>query len=274
MSTLSLITFIARTADRNPRGMLGAATLCDALAEQLDLDPLIIGTPFEPLNGGWKAELDAAMPDLQDLAQACEQILTLHMTPLIVMGRCASALATLPVVARNRPDACVVWFDAHADANTPDNSVSGYLGGMVLTGAAGLWDSGLGGDMSLSDVVLVGVRDIDPAERALIDADLLRAVPPGKNMIDQLRTAIGNRPVYIHIDCDVLEPGIVPTEYRVPGGLTLNDLRACCDVLAQNEIVGIEIAEFEVCWGDAGEIASPESLLEALKPLLRRFENS
>lgn len=269
MSTLSLITFLARTADRNPYGMLGAAMLCDALTTQLDLDPLIIGIPSEPLNLNWEGELDAARPELQDLAQACEQTLALHMTPLIVMGRCASALATLPVVARHRPDACIVWFDAHADANTPDTSPTGYLGGMVLTGAAGMWESGLGDDMPLSNVALVGVRDIDPSEQSLIDADILRAVRPGKNMIEQLRTAIGNQPVYIHIDCDVLEPGIVPTEYRVPGGLTLADLRGCCEVLAQNEIIGIEIAEFEVLWSEDGALASPDELIDAIQPLFR-----
>jgi arginase len=272
MSTLSLIAFLARTADRNPRGMMGAAMLCDALAEQLDLHPLIIGTPFEPLNLSWKEELDAARPDLQDLAEACEQIFALHMAPLIAMGRCATALATLPIVARNRPDACIVWFDAHADSNTPETSISGYLGGMVLTGAAGMWDSGLGGDLPLSDIVLVGVRDIDPMERTLIDADVLRAIPPGTNLIEQLRIAIGNRPVYIHIDCDVLEPGIVPTEYRVPNGLTLDDLRTCCELLARNEIIGLELAEFEALWEEDGEVASPTALLDALQPLLKAMQ--
>ena len=268
-ASLALITFLARTADRNPYGMLGAAMLCDALSAQLDLDPLIIGIPSEPLNLNWKAELDAARPELQDLAQTCEQTLALHMTPLIVMGRCASALATLPVVARHRPDACIVWFDAHADANTPDTSPTGYLGGMVLTGAAGMWESGLGDDMPLSNVVLVGARDIDPPEQMLIDADVLRMIRPGKTTAEQLQNAIGNQPVYIHIDCDVLEPGIVPTEYHVPGGLSLADLRACCEVLAQNEIVGIEIAEFEVLWADKDTPASPDELIEALQPLFQ-----
>lgn len=267
--SLSLIAFLARTADRNPRGMLGAAKVCDALAEQFDLDPLIIGIPVEPLNANWQEELASARPDLQSLGLACEQSLALHMTPLIAMGRCASALATLPVVARHRPDACIVWFDAHADANTPDTSASGYLGGMVLTGAAGMWESGLGSDMPLSDVVLVGVRDIDPPEQALIDADVLHAVRPGKDLITQLHAAIGNRPVYIHIDCDVLEPGILPTEYRVPNGLTLDDLHDCCDVLAQNEIIGLEIAEFESFWPETDTAAKPDALMDALQPLFK-----
>jgi len=48
-----------------------------------------------------------------------------------------------------------------------------------------------------------------------------------------------------YLDCDVLEPGIVPTEYRVPGGLDLQQLKGALQVLAECEVVGLEIAEFE-----------------------------
>ena len=73
----------------------------------------------------------------------------------------------------------------------------------------------------------------------------LCAVPPGKRMVEELRTIIGRWPVYIHINCDVLEPGIVPTEYRVPGGLTLPDMQLACEALAQNEIAGLELAALQ-----------------------------
>ncbi|WP_275477567.1 arginase family protein [Aureimonas ureilytica] len=42
-------------------------------------------------------------------------------------SRCAVSIATLPVVAKHHPDACVVWFDTHADLNTPESTTSGYL---------------------------------------------------------------------------------------------------------------------------------------------------
>ena len=115
---------------------------------------------------------------------------------------------------------------------------------------------------------MAGARDLDPAEHGLIERGLLRSVPPGAAMLVQLKAAIGNRPLYVHIDCDVLEPGIVPTEYRVPGGLTLEELNACCKVLAQNEIVGLELAEFEAVWPETGKAAVPDGLIAALAPLL------
>jgi hypothetical protein len=53
----------------------------------------------------------------------------------------------------------------------------------------------------------------------------------------------------------------------VPGGLTLADLRAVADVVAEHEIIGLEIAEFESQWSD-GRQGSPGPLIEALAPLL------
>ena len=93
---------------------------------------------------------------------------------ITTMGRCAAGLATIPAVTRHHGQACVVWFDAHGDSNLPSSSSVPYLGGMVITGAAGHWDSGLGGGLSMSNVVLVGARDLDPHERQLIDSGVLR----------------------------------------------------------------------------------------------------
>ena len=52
-------------------------------------------------------------------------------------------LTTLPAALRNRPEARVLWLDAHGDYNTPDTTGSGFLGGMCLAGACGEWDAGL-----------------------------------------------------------------------------------------------------------------------------------
>jgi arginase family enzyme len=172
----------------------------------------------------------------------------------------------VPVVALRRPDACIVWLDAHGDCNVPTSRAEPYLGGMVITGAAGLWDTGLGGGLDIGKVILVGARDLDPDERALISAGKLQWLEVGPDLPARLRTAIAGRATYVHLDCDVMEPGIVPTEYEVAGGLTLADLRGVAEVVAENEVVGIEIAEFEAQWRD-GRPGAPGPLIEALSPL-------
>lgn len=270
----ALTLFRGRVADRNPLAMLGAERLGLALAQRLGLIPRVLGTPAPPLAAQWDVELEAARPELLELAQALDQTFQRGEIPITTLGRCAASLATLPVVARHHPDALVVWFDAHADSNLPSTSASGYLGGLVLTGAAGLWPTGLPSGLPLGNVVLVGARDIDPAEQALIDRGSLQLVKAGHDLANRLASAIGQRPVYVHIDCDVLEPGIVPTEYVVDGGLSLADLRLAAATLSKNKVIGLEISEFQARWSESGTEASPEPLINVLSPLLAKIRPS
>lgn len=265
--------FLGRVGDRNPLGMVGAEQMSLALARRFGMVPNTLGTPSPPLSANWDVELDAARSNLTALSILLAESFQRSEVPVTTLGRCAASLATLPVVARYRPDALVVWFDAHADSNLPSNSTSGYLGGLVLTGAAGLWETGLPSGLNLQNVVLVGARDIDAAEHALIDSGQLKLVKCGTGFAERLADAIGDRPVYVHLDCDVLEPGIVPTEYLVPGGLTLEDLHMAAVTLANNELIGLEISEYQASWSSNGIDASPEPLIDALKPLLSKLHS-
>jgi arginase family enzyme len=275
LSRLALTTFRGCSSDRNERGMQGTVLLGRAIGERAGIECTMIGTASAPPTArNWDRVLETARPGLLELATAYRQLMSTQRVPITTFARCACALATLPVIARHRPDAVIVYFDAHGDVNTPATSATGYLGGLVISGAAGMWDSGLGDGLALANVVLVGARDLDPFERELIESGRLRNVTPGPRIAERLAAAIGSAPVYIHIDCDVMDPGIVPTEYTVPGGLSLADLRAICERLARNEIVGVEIAELEASWNDTGEPAFIEPLLDALQPLWSARRNA
>jgi arginase family enzyme len=270
---IALTTYIGRAGDRNARAMRGASTLGEALARRTGLRPHRIGTPGQPIAGGWAAQLEAAVPDLRQLGAQIGEILDRGARPWSAGGRCAASLATLPQVARRRPDAAVVWLDAHGDCNAPTEgaeSADNYLGGMVLTGAAGLWPTGLGADMALGQVVLVGGRDLDPPERARIERGELALVEAGPDLAARLRAAVRGRAVYVHIDCDVLDAGLVPSEYQVPGGFSLRDLAEACAALAEHEVVGVEFSEFEGEWPN-GAIDDGARLVEAVGPLLRKM---
>jgi len=265
---VELILFAGLAGDRNDRAMAGAALLADTLGAVTGLQPTILGAKRMPLPGGWAAQLRAASEELRLLATATDQALGEGKAIISTMGRCAAGLATLPVIARHHPDAVVVWFDAHGDCNVPlGRSPESYLGGMVLTGAAGMWNTGLGGDLDLANVILVGSRNLDPPEQDLLSSNALRLVKGGPDLAGRLSAEIAGRPVYIHIDCDVLDPGIVPTEYSVAAGLTIADLAEACAALAGCNVIGMEIAEFEATWPE-GRAADPALLEQALAPLL------
>lgn len=264
----SLIIYRGRAGDRNPRGMAGAHLLGSAIARRFGFATTFVSSA-QPISASlrWDEQLAAARADLQAFAGTYAGLLGTGNRIVATMGRCAAGLATMPQIARRYPDACIVWFDAHGDSNLPSSNDVPYLGGMVITGAAGHWDSGLGAGLDMANVVLVGARDLDPHEKSLIASGRLKLVDVGPRLVERLAAAVGEREVYIHLDCDVLEPGIVPLEYEVPGGLTLADLNACAAELARRKVIGLEIAEFECAWAD-GQPAAPDKLVDALAPLL------
>lgn len=197
------------------------------------------------------------------MAERIDEVLMSGAVPVSAVTRCAVALATQPVVLRRRPDAVVVWLDAHGDINVPTESRTGYLGGMALSGPMGWWDSGLGAGLPARQAILVGARDLDPNESTHLATGPITLVESGDALGDRLATAIAGRPVYLHLDCDVLQPDLIRTDYSVPDGFTLDDLRTCAEAAAHSEVLGIEIGEFE------GEgTATVEDLLDALDPVL------
>jgi arginase len=264
----ALTIFQGRVGDHNDRGFSGAAAVGAEWQRRLARSAVTVGTPEPPLNTGWRDELAAAHSTLQEMSQRLEAVYAAGQVPVTALTRCAVALATVPVMARYHPEALVVWFDAHADLQTPDTTTTGYLGGLALSGPMGLWNSGLGSGVRPNHVVLGGARDIDPPEQRLIDDGAVRHIPVGPTMVDDLDSAIDDRPVYFHLDCDVLEPGVVPTDYRVPNGMSLDELGSVARRLAENRVVGVEVAEFEGSWAETGRPGDPGPLLDALAPLV------
>jgi arginase len=260
--------FYGRAGDHNDLAMPGAMAIGLALEERTGSVPVVIGSPEPSLNTGWREELDAALPLLRQIRARFDNVLAGGSISIAATSRCAVSLATLPAVARHHPSACIVWFDSHADLNTPEVTTTGYLGGLAFAAPVGLWDSGLGAGLALDQIVLVGQRDLDPFEQELIDRYGIPYIKPQGDIAAELRSAIAGRPVYMHLDCDVLNPGIVPTDYAHEGGLSLEDLRVCCEVIAGHDFIGIEIAEFQNAWEQGGKAVSPDPLLDALAPLL------
>ena len=74
----------------------------------------------------------------------------------------------------------VFWFDAHADLNTPGTSPSGHFHGMVLRALIGheAFNFSPNHPLSPKQVVLLGLRDLDPAEQDYIEAERIRLIPP------------------------------------------------------------------------------------------------
>lgn len=260
---IELTAYQGPAGDRNTQGFVGAAQVAAELGRRLDRPVTSVGTHAEPLSARWDRELEAAAEGFRSLAEQYVSIFEAGRTPVTAINRCAAAIATLPIVARYRPDAVIVWFDGHADLNIPSNTETGYLGGIAFSSALGLWDSGFGAGVASGNAVLVGARDLDPAESEVIATGAVHHVTVED--LSDLAAVIAGRPVYVHIDCDVLEPGQVPTEYAVPGGLTLAQLATAMHDLSTSELVGLEIGECQAGPADAKAVSA---VVEALMPVL------
>ncbi|WP_234804084.1 arginase family protein [Ensifer adhaerens] len=265
-----LIVSQGRIADRTPGAIPGAAMTAEALGKQTGLQPTVIGTPSPAKEDDWSTSLPEAGETLAGLQAAIAATLQRGNKPLLVANTCSASLATLPVVARECPDAILLWIDAHGDFNTPQTTESGYLGGMVLSAACGLWESGHGSGLNPAQVVIVGARDIDPAETALLQQAGVHTLSPAAAPPEAILSLIGDKPAWIHVDWDVLEPNHVPAAYAINDGLDPQALRAIFAAIPQQQIAGIELAEFEASHDAAKDAAAIECLLGIIEPLLER----
>ena len=172
--------------------------------------------------------------------------------PLILAGNCGSSLGTVSGVRAATPndpsDVGVIWLDAHADFNTPDTTTSGFLDGTALATLTGqCWQAltaSIPGFLPVSDahVVLVGARDLDPAEEAALARSRVARVEAARMQaagaeaaLDDALTALARRVsrVYLHIDLDVHEPAEArANQYAVPGGLSPSTVRELVRVVA------------------------------------------
>lgn len=233
-----------RLADRAPGAIKGAALAAQLVERLTGVSASGVGEPAPAVSDDWTVSLPQACETLVGLREAVSASLARGNVPVMVANTCPASLATLPVVARERPDAVVLWVDAHGDFNTPESSETGFLGGMVVAAACGLWDSGHGSGLNPQQVVIVGGRDIDEQEDALLRDAGVRVLPPSETTPESVLHAIGKAPVWIHIDWDSLEPGFVPAAYKVPDGLMPEQLRAVLAALPREQIAGIEFTEF------------------------------
>jgi arginase len=202
--------------------------------------------------GGWhKVGLHGA-----HLADAVAVLRRRGAFPLALLGDCNGSLGMLAGLQHAGARRLgMVWFDAHGDFNTPETTLSGYLGGMPVAVAAGLCLHRIRKQVGLEPIdtrrlVLAAVRDTDPLEQELIEEHRLAAVRTSDLKSDRrhLRDAMQKLSdvcdaIYIHIDLDVLDPEDAPgMNFPVPGGPTseqLGEAIALCLSFEKSAALGI-----------------------------------
>jgi arginase len=180
----------------------------------------------------------------KQLAPAVRRAVAAGQFPLVLAGSCDIAMSVLSGFDHARCG--VVWFDAHGDFNTPESTITGFFPGMSLAIIVGhchqdLWAQ-IGPNTPISEAatLMLGVRDLDPAERERLERSAIQVVPwrDGKPQADVLASldelAKRVQEIYLHIDLDAFDPQVAPgiVDPAVPGGLSLQDMEGVIRAVA------------------------------------------
>ncbi len=195
----------------------------------------------------FRHEIGAAFDVSRTLAGSVREAIEGGAFPLALAGDCSACLGILAGMIGGRTG--IVWFDSHGDFNTPETTVTGFLGGMPLAAAVGrCWTAlcaAIPGFQPIleSRVVLCDARALDRREEEELRTSAVRVVDARRverlgiqealrHPVDALAAEVDN--VYVHIDLDVLDPQQVrANNYEEPGGLTADDVIAGLEAVAQ-----------------------------------------
>ncbi|MEQ1922446.1 MAG: arginase [Pyrinomonadaceae bacterium] len=174
--------------------------------------------------------------------------------PIILGGDHAIAIPTFSAIANHYKqqgtEIGLIWFDAHADINTPETSPSGNIHGMPLATILGHGNDELVGlcgyapKLDPKYFAHIGARDIDPGERANIERLGLRDNFFTMSDIDKIGMAeCVQRAIKIAsqapggyavtFDIDMIDPRFAPgSGTLVRGGTTYREAHLALEMIA------------------------------------------
>jgi arginase len=194
--------------------------------------------------------------------EAVATALSAGRLPMLLGGDHCLAIGSISAVAQHCRQAGkrlrVLWFDAHADANTPASSPSGNLHGMPVAclmgdGPASL--TALGGPPALQpgEIRLIGVRSVDATEKRYVnergievyDMRSIDEIGMRTVMTQALQGVQADTHLHVSFDLDCLDPDIAPgVGTPVRGGPTYREMQLCMEMLADCGALGsVDVVE-------------------------------
>jgi arginase len=203
--------------------------------------------------------LDRIKAACEDVAERVRGVRENGLLPLVLGGDHSVALGTLGGLAAASGRGGVLWLDAHADLNTPANSPSGNVHGMVLAAALGLDRASFASDswplpaLDPARTVLLGTRMLDPGEKEaarelgvrVITMSEIDRIGIERAVDEALERVAGEGFVHVSLDLDVVDPEEAPgvgTPLR--GGLSYREVHLAMELVAEAGVMtSLEVVE-------------------------------
>ncbi|MEC1180328.1 arginase [Metasolibacillus meyeri] len=217
-------------------------------------------TPIKKEQNEKLLNLDEVVEVCSKLAQKVEDAVNEEYIPLVLGGDHSIAIGTLAGLKKYK-NLGVIWFDAHADINTPESTPSGNIHGMPLAVSLGLGHERLtsihhdGPKVKAENIIIIGARSVDEGERELIKEKNIKVYT--MHEVDRLgMTAVmedalrylqerGVDGVHLSLDLDGLDPLYTPgVGTPVAGGITYRESHLAMEMLQEaNVLTSVEFVE-------------------------------
>lgn len=217
------------------------------------------------------AKADDPVKYLKEMAETCESlasqidgILRAGQLPIIIGGDHSIAIGSISGAAsycRDKEETLgLIWFDAHADMNTPETSPSGNIHGMPLSTLLGYGEhklthvAGFSPKLDPRFCAHIGARDVDQGERELIRKLGMRFITMrevderGMSACMDEALAIASKAsagYCVTFDVDVMDPGDAPgSGTLVRGGITYRESHLAMEMIAETGgMLSLEVVE-------------------------------
>lgn len=249
---------------RDTRMGTGPPQLLEAgLVDRLSRDGHAADVVFVEARSSPPAEIRTAFELMDGVAREVRRAVEADRFVIVLGGNCNVSVG----VAAGLDDVGVVWFDAHADFEMPDETVTGFFDGMALSILTGrTWHamaSSVSGHLALpgSRLALIGARDFSATERSALDVHGILVISSeavrSNTAPEKLRPVIeAAEHVHIHLDLDVLDPakGRANT-FAVPGGIAASDVeRIIKSVSERARLSAITVASYDPSVDRSGDV--------------------
>lgn len=188
------------------------------------------------------------------LAKKVDAVVKRDRTPLVLGGDHSIAIGTLAGLSMHYKNLGVIWFDAHADLNTPDTTPSGNIHGMPLATSIGLGHERLTSilhsevKIKAENIIIIGGRSIDEGERVLIKERGIKVYT--MHEIDRLgMTHVMEETLrffkaqqvdglHLSLDLDALDPLYTPgVGTPVVGGITYRESHLAMEMIQESSLL-------------------------------------